>query len=98
MSTNPRTSTFVSVQMKTLDTGLRVSMEALLDCGATGQFLDMKYVREHKLNTRKLPRPIPVYNVDGSLNKSGSIQEEIDVILTFQDHTERATFAVTDLG
>ena len=97
-SANPKTSTFVTLQLKTLDTGLKTSVEALLDCGATGQFLDMKFVQEHKLNTRRLPRPIPVYNVDGSLNKSGSIREEVDIILTFQNHTERTTFAVTDLG
>lgn len=73
-------------------------MDALLDCGATGLFLDVKFVRYHNLNTIKLPRPVPVYNVDGTLNKSGSISEEVDLVMTFKNHTEKATFAVCDLG
>ena len=97
-SANIKTSTFVAVQLKTIDTGFTAGLDALLDCGATGQFLDTAFVKEHNLNTRKLPRAIPVYNVDGTLNKSGSIQEEVDVILTFKDHTEKTTFAVCDLG
>ena len=93
-----KTSTHLSVLLKTLDTGLRLSVDALLDCGATGLFLDVKFVRYHNLNTVKLPRPIPVYNVDGTLNKSGSINEEVDLVMTFNNHTEKATFAVCDLG
>ncbi|PFH45415.1 hypothetical protein AMATHDRAFT_100395, partial [Amanita thiersii Skay4041] len=58
-----------------LDTGMRLSATALLDSGATGLFLDKKYVEHHNLNTKKLPRAIPVYNVDGTLNQGGSIQE-----------------------
>ena len=97
-SANIKTSTFVTVQLKTLDTGFTEGLDALLDSGATGQFIDTRFVKEHNLNTRKLPRAIPVYNVDGTLNKSGSIEEEIDIILTFKNHTEKATFAVCDLG
>jgi hypothetical protein len=32
------------------------------------------------------------------LNQGGSINEEIDLAMTFQEHLERATFAVCDLG
>ena len=93
-----KTSTFVKVQLKTIDTGFTAGLDALLDCGATGSFLDTEFVKTHNINTRKLPRAVPVYNVDGTLNKSGSIKEEVDIILTFQNHTEKATFAVCDLG
>jgi hypothetical protein len=75
-----------------------VALDALLDSGATGLFLDSKYVRAHSMNTRKLPRAVPVYNVDSTLNQGGSIQEEVDVIMTYNNHTEKATFAVCDLG
>jgi hypothetical protein len=91
-------STQLNVQLKTLDTGVCISLTALLDSGATGLFLDSKFVKEHNLNTRRLPRAIPVYNVDGTLNQGGSIQEEVDMIIQFNNHTEKATFAVCDLG
>ncbi|KAF4609745.1 hypothetical protein D9613_011971 [Agrocybe pediades] len=98
MSHKPKTSTHLSVVLKTMDTEKRLSVDALLDSGATGLFLDTGFVKYHNLNTRKLPRAIPVYNVDGTLNKSGSIYEEVDLIMMYKNHTEKTTFAVCDLG
>lgn len=97
-STRVKTSTQLPVTLKTLDTGVRLPVTALLDSGATGLFLDSKFVEHHNLNTRKLPRATPVYNVDGTLNKGGSIQEEVDLVLMFNNHSEKATFAICDLG
>ena len=39
-----------------------------------------------------------MYNVDGILNQEGSISEEIDLLMVYQNHSEKATFAVCDLG
>jgi hypothetical protein len=91
-------STSLDVQLQTVDTGAKIGVSALLDCGATGLFLDTRFVKESHLNTRKLPKAVPVYNVDGTLNQGGSIQEEVDMIMHFKDHSEKATFAVCDLG
>ena len=91
-------STHIQVQLRTLDTGAQLDLKALLDSGATGLFLSTSFVRMNNLNTRKLPRAIPVYNVDGTLNQGGSITEEVDLIMMYQGHTEKATFAVCDLG
>src|SRR5215472_9636989 len=89
-----RLSTQIHIQLKTLDTNATMDLHVLLDSGAPGLFLDTQFVRVNKLNTRRLPRAIPVYNVDGTLNQGGSITEEVDMILTYKDHTEKATFAV----
>jgi len=91
-------STHIQVQIQTLDTRAQHELQALLDSGATGLFLSTSFVERNNLNTRKLPRAIPVYNVDGTLNQGGSIKEEVEVIMTFQGHTEKAVFAVCDLG
>ena len=45
-----------------------------------------------------LPRTIPVYNIDGTPNEAGSIKEEVNLICTFGNHSEHATFLVTSLG
>ena len=71
---------------------------ALVDCGATGQFIDQDYVWKHRLSTQKLTRPIPVFNVDGTRKEAGSIKEVVNAILRFEEHTEQTTFAVTSLG
>ncbi|KAF8240077.1 hypothetical protein L208DRAFT_1551954 [Tricholoma matsutake] len=77
------------------DTGQILSVSALLDSGATDLFIDAHLAQHHRLNTRSLLRPIPVYNVDGSPNKAGTIQEVVDLVLHYKDH---ALFAVTQLG
>ena len=39
-----------------------------------------------------------MFNVDGTPNEAGSITEIVDLILRFEDHMERTSFAVTGLG
>jgi hypothetical protein len=49
-------------------------------------------VEYHNFNTVKLSRAIPVYNVDGTLNDGGSIQEEVHTLNNeIPKHTEKAT-------
>ena len=78
-----KVSTHIQVHIKALDTGSQHELQALLDSGATGLFLSTDFVGRNNLNTRKLARAIPVYNVDGTLNQGGSIKEEVDVIMTY---------------
>ena len=70
---------------------------ALIDCGATSQFMDCDYVEKNRLTTQKLWCAIPVFNADGSPNEVGSITEIIDMILCYKRHMERTSFAVTSL-
>ena len=49
------------------------SMEAFITAG--GRFIDQNFVRRKKISTQLLHKPIPVYNVDGTPNKKGTIRE-----------------------
>ena len=49
----------------------------LVDSGSTGSCIHRRVVEEYQIPTKKLPRPIPVYNADGSLNKDGDIKETV---------------------
>jgi len=88
----------IPTHLKTTDTMEETSTEAMVDTGATGDFIDQDFVIREKLPTRKLSQPIPVYNVDGTLNEAGSIREVVDVIMTYERHSERILLAVTRLG
>jgi len=44
-----------------------------LDSVATGLFIDRAWLRQKKITTRQLEHPIEVYNIDGSINRGGSI-------------------------
>ena len=86
------------IHLKMTDTMEESSTEAMVDTGATGDFIDQDFVTRAKLPTRKLSQPIPVYNVDGTPNEARSIHEVVDVIMTYNQHSERILLAVTRLG
>ena len=97
-SISNRNSTELEIQLESISSHHPMAVTALLDSGATGLFIDADFVHAKNLTVKSLPRSIPVYNIDGSLNQHGSVKETVDLILRYQDHTERATFHVTALG
>ena len=92
------TSLNLKVEIETTDTTERKSVVALLDSGATGECIDRNYAKSQQFKLLQLTRPIPVYNVDGSLNEAGSITEVVSLILCYKNHSERTLFCVTNLG
>jgi Retroviral aspartyl protease len=88
----------IPVELKTVDTQARITIDALLDSGATQCYIDQEFVKKNNLNTRSLLSPIPVFNVDSTKNEKGEIKDVIDFILHVQDHTKRVTFNVIGLG
>jgi len=71
------TSLKLKVELETTDTGEVKSVNSFMDSGATGEFIDCHYTKSNQLHTRKLSEPIPVYNVDRTLNEAGSITEVV---------------------
>jgi len=75
-----------------------MSVEALIDSGATGMFIDIEFVRSKNIRTHWLPRAIPVYNVDGTPNEAGHITEVVDLIVQYKDHVWNGTFHIMGIG
>src|SRR5277367_249793 len=92
------TSLKLKVELETTDTAEVKSVNVLVDCGATGEFIDRHYAKSCGLHLLKLSKPIPVYNVDGTPNEAGFITEVVDLILRYKNHSERTLFAVSSLG
>lgn len=88
----------LQAELTTLDDQRQFSLQALVDSGCTGSSIDAGFVRAKGLNIHPLPRPIPVYNADGTLNKGGAITDYVTLRMTIGKHSERITFGVTDLG
>ena len=86
------------IDLKTTDTMEESSTKAIVDTRATGDFIDQDFVTQAKLLTHKLSEPIPVYNMDRTLNEAGSIHEVVDVIMTYNQHSECILLAVTRLS
>jgi len=86
------------VEIGTTNTSELHSVKALLDCGATGSFIDRDFVRSKGMNTWTLSCNIPVFNVDGSPNKARQISEVVDIVLHYKTHSKRMLLAVSGLG
>ena len=71
---------------------------ALVDSGATDNFLDRRTKRKYNLKTQKLPYPRQLYNVDGSDNKGGLLEEYCVLSVTRGKKTIPQIFYVTELG
>ena len=64
-----RRSTYIPIQVHTVDSNCPLAVKALIDCGAMGEFIDHEFVRAHELRTYQLPHPIRLYNADGLPNE-----------------------------
>src|SRR5712675_1945867 len=76
----------------------KVEERALVDSGVTANFIDYKTVARLRLGTQKLNNIRTVKNIDGTLNRSGSITHCCDLLVSRDRKQERTRFFVTNLG
>jgi len=81
-----------------MDTHEGVTVDALLDSGATGLFMNKEFVEKNGFRMEKLERPVKVMNADGTHNKGRDIMHEVMCNIYYKGHRERAKFDVCNLG
>ena len=91
-------SVMVPTVIETLTDRRGFAIEALLDCGAMGCYIDKGFAVTKNLPMEQLPRPIPVYNADGTHNEGGPISHTVTLRVQIKDHIEVFPFAVTNTG
>ena len=73
-------------------------MNALIDSGARGKFLNKDFALQNKIALNKLNNPITVYNVDGTKNNSGKIEYSTWLKVKVDDKEMNTRFLVTDIS
>jgi len=73
-----------------------VTVEALLNSGATGLVMSLEFVRKQRFKLKKIERPIYVRNVDGTFNKRRLIEYIVEVNIYYQGHRERTEIDVIE--
>ena len=76
----------------------RAETTALLDSGATENFISIQYAKELRLPIKCLQWPWPVYNVDGTRNKNGDIKHYTDLEMQMGSQRVWLQFFLTDLA
>ena len=94
----PLRKVWLEVGIEKLDNHEEVTVKALLDSGATGIFVDKKFVEEHGFKLEKLDQPIEVKNVDGTSNSGGKITHELKCNVFYRGHHKRLRMDICNLG
>ena len=84
----------VKMRLERIDTQEGITVEALLDSRATGLVMSSEFAKKQGFKLKKLERLMNVRNVDGSLNKKGSIEHTVEVNIYFKGHRERTEIDV----
>jgi len=84
----------VKIGLERLDMQEGITVEALLDSGATGLVMSSEFTRKQGFKLKKLERPMQVRNVDGSFNKERLIENTVEVNIYYKGHVERTEIDV----
>ena len=76
----------------------KAEQTALVDSGATDNFIDYRTVARLRLGSQKLVAPRRVRNVDGTENEAGTIQRCVNLYIQQGNKKTRAKFFIMNLG
>ena len=86
----------IKVRLKTKN--LRADINALIDSGATENFISPVIVTRFRLQTTKLKHPRIIRNVDGSMNSIGSIISTVTLLVHDGAEKHNQRFFIIELG
>ena len=84
------------VSLSTVMNAKTVETQVLIDCGAGGMFINQNFAQNFKIHL--LTEPITAQNMDGTINKKGTIKSYIKLETKINSRKFREWFYVTGLG
>jgi len=84
----------VKIGLERIDMQKGITVEVLLDSGATELVISSEFARKQGFKLKKLERPMQVRNVDGSFNKEEPIENTVEVNIYYKGHVERTEIDV----
>jgi len=69
----------VKIGLERVDIQEGVTVEMLLDSGATGLVISPEFARKQGFKLKKIERPIYVRNINKTFNKEGPIEHTVEV-------------------
>ena len=85
----------INIYVNTIDTHQTFKVNALLDSGATGLYVDRNWIEKNDIKTTPLQFPVHAYNADGSPNHS---TQEVELRFAIQGHITKGWFHVVNLN
>jgi len=88
----------MTVRFYTHSIAKRAEEVALVDSGATENFMNLTYAKWLKLPIKNLEKPRKLFNVDSSLNKSGDLKHYTNLEVQTGTGCTNLQFFLSDLG
>ena len=90
---NPRAKAIeLQVSLLPFEGAQTVDVRALVDSGATGNFVDRDLVKRRGWTMECLKTPLRAYDVDGSHNEAGVLRHKVSLLLRIGETEEKAGF------
>ena len=74
----------MKIGLERIDMQEGITVEALLDSGATRLVISSEFAKKQSFKLKKLERLMNVRNMNGSLNKEGPIENIVEVNIYYQ--------------
>jgi hypothetical protein len=71
--------------------------KALVDSGATDNFMHPTFTKKMGLGLQELPQPKKIFNIDNTTNKSGMITHFLDLDVCTNGIHKEMCFLITDI-
>ena len=84
----------MKIRLERIDIQERITVEALLDSGATRLVMSSEFARKQGFKLKRLEKLMNVRNMDGSLNKERPIENMVEVNIYYQGYRERTEIDV----
>ena len=75
-----------------------IDMKLMIDCGIEGDFINQTYAMLMGIKKMALAKPIMVKNIDGTINRMGTITHYVNVTLEISERKWNKQLYVTKLG
>ena len=84
----------IKIRLERIDTQEGVTVEVLLDSGATELMMSSEFTRKQRFKLKKIKNLIYVRNVNGTFNKKRPIENMVEVNIYYQRYRERTEIDV----
>jgi len=94
----PLREVWMGIGLEKLENHEGVAVNALLDSGVTGLFMDTQFAKRKGFKLERLKTPLLIWNMDRTANEGGAITHQIECNMFFKGHVERVRIDVCNLG
>ena len=98
VTSTPENDDYLHVNVTLRGEKKQTNLKALIDSGATMNFLSKEFAEEQKIRLYEYEKLIPLFNVDGTRNQAGDLTHYAKLWIRVGKHEAKERIPVTNTG